>query len=352
MPTAHAHLSTNDKNGDVIGRPGMAKFFARICTIAATLGLGLMLILVAPAAPASAQVDPNASAVHEQQLLNQLKTIQGLGTIPDTKSYVLEHPAGRDWQYFHNVTLRWIAAVAILGFLALIVIFYLVRGSVKLEGGRSGRKIVRFSWFERFVHWMTAVCFIVLGLTGLNITFGRPLLLPLIGADSFAVWSEWAKYAHNFLSFPFTIGVVLIALMWLAGNIPNRVDVEWLKEGGGIVGDEHPPADRFNAGQKLVYWVVVIGGAIVAVTGYLLMFPFYGTTIDTMQRAEMVHAVAAALFIAFMLGHIYIGTIGMQGAFEAMGEGTVDVNWAREHHSLWLEGMERENRPAGAIPAE
>jgi formate dehydrogenase subunit gamma len=200
---------------------------------------------------------------------------------------------------------------------------------------------------------MTAVCFIILGITGLNITFGRPLLLPLLGAEQFTAWSEWAKYAHNYLSFPFTIGVVLIALMWIAGNIPNSTDIEWLKQGGGIVGDRHPAADRFNAGQKLVYWVVVIGGGLVAVTGYMLMFPFYGTTIDNMQNAQMVHGVTAALFIAFMLGHIYIGTIGMEGAFEAMGEGTVDVNWAKEHHSLWLEKeTERTGRPASAIPAE
>jgi formate dehydrogenase subunit gamma len=330
----------------------MAMLLARIRTIAAALGL--VLILVAPASlQVSAQVDPNASAVQEQQLLNQLKTIKGLGTIPDTKSYVLEHPAGRNWERFHNVTLRWIAGIAILGFLAIIVIFYLIRGSVKLEGGFSGRKIVRFNWFERFVHWMTAVCFIILAISGLNITFGRPLLLPLMGAERFTVWSEWAKFAHNYLSFPFTIGVVLIFLMWLAGNIPNRTDIEWLKEGGGIVGDRQPPADRFNAGQKVVYWVVVLGGGIVAATGYVLMFPFYGTTIDAMQTAQMIHGVVATLFVAFMLGHIYIGTIGMEGAFQAMGEGTVDVNWAKEHHSLWLaKEMERGNNSARAIPAE
>jgi formate dehydrogenase subunit gamma len=328
----------------------MAMLLARIRTIAAALGL--VLVLVAPASlQVSAQVDPNASAVQERQLLNQLKTIQGLGTIPDTKSYVLEHPAGRNWEHFHNITLRWIAGIAILGFLAVIVAFYLVRGSVKLEGGFSGRKIVRFNWFERFVHWMTAVCFVILAISGLNITFGRPLLLPLLGAERFTAWSEWAKYAHNYLSFPFTIGVVLIFLMWLAGNIPNRVDIEWLKEGGGIVGHKRPPAERFNAGQKLVYWVVVLGGGIVAATGYMLMFPFYGTTIDAMQTAQIVHGVAAALFIAFMLGHIYIGTIGMEGAFQGMGEGTVDVNWAKEHHSLWLtREMERGN--ARTIAAE
>ena len=111
------------------------------------------------------------------------------------------------------------------------------------------------------------------------------------------------------------------------------------------------PAERFNAGQKVVYWVVVLGGGLIAVTGYMLMFPFYGTTIDTMQAAEMTHGVVAALFIAFMLGHIYIGTIGMEGAFEAMGQGTVDLNWAKEHHSLWLEEQNARTQPQTAVSA-
>jgi formate dehydrogenase subunit gamma len=235
------------------------------------------------------------------------------------------------------VTLRWIGGIAILGMLTVLVFFYLSRGMVRIEAGRSGYTIVRFSWFERFVHWMTAVCFVILALSGLNITFGRPLLLPLMKPESFTAFSEWAKYAHNYLSFPFTLGVVLIFLMWIAGNIPTRVDVAWLKRGGGMIGHDHPPAYRFNAGQKLIYWIVVLGGGAAAVSGYALIFPFYGTTIETMQQAEMVHSIVAMLFIAVMLAHVYIGTIGMEGAFEAMGSGTVDLNWAKEHHSLWLE---------------
>jgi formate dehydrogenase subunit gamma len=245
------------------------------------------------------------------------------------------------------VTLRWVGAIAILGMLAVLVIFYLTRGMVRIQGGRSGRTIVRFSGFERFVHWMTATCFIILAISGLNITFGRPLLLPLIGFEAFSAWSQWAKYAHNYLSFPFTIGVILIFLMWIGGNIPNRVDVRWLKEGGGIIGHGHPPAYRFNAGQKAIYWIVVIGGGAVAITGYQLMFPFYVTNIEGMQLAQIVHAVVGVLFVAVMLAHIYIGTIGMEGAFEAMGEGTVDLNWAKEHHSLWLE---EQNARTGANP--
>jgi formate dehydrogenase subunit gamma len=300
-----------------------------------------LLAFAAAAAPVWAQqpgsVDPNAASVNEQQLLQQLNRIQGLGTIPDTKSYVLVQPVGRVWRQFHEVWLHWIGAIAVLGMLAVLIIFYLWRGMVRIESGRSGINIVRFNAFERFVHWMTATCFILLALSGLSFTFGKDVLLPQIGPSAFSSWSLAVKYVHNFLSFPFTLGVTLIFLMWLGGNIPNRVDIEWLKRGGGIIGHDQPPAYRFNAGQKGIYWIVVLGGAMVAVTGYLLMFPFYGTNIANMQIAEVVHGVVAVLFVAAMLGHIYIGTIGMQGAFEAMGKGTVDLNWAKEHHSLWLE---------------
>ena len=316
-----------------------------MATLVGKIRVGLVALLVAAvmalAAPASAQqpnsVNPTASSVTEQQLLQQFKTIQGRGSIPDVKSYTIEQPAGRDWRHFHEVTLRWIGAVAIIGVFALLLVFYLTRGMVRLESGRSGIAIVRFNAFERFVHWMTASCFVVLALSGLNVTFGKPLLLPLMSPEGFTAWSEYAKYAHNYLSFPFTLGVVMIFLMWIGGNIPNRVDVEWLKRGGGIVGHDHPPAERFNAGQKMIYWIVVLGGTAVAASGYALIFPFYGTNIEAMQGAEMAHAIVAMLFIAAMLGHIYIGTIGMEGAFEAMGSGTVDLNWAKEHHPLWLE---------------
>jgi len=309
----------------------------------ALLWVGVSSYPVAAQQPTS--VDPNARAVSEQQLLQQFKTIQGRGSIPDTKSYTIEQPAGRDWRHFHEVTLRWIGGVAILGILALLVLFYLWRGMVRIESGRSGHTIVRFNAAERFVHWMTATCFVILALSGLNITFGRPLLLPLMSPEGFTAWSEWAKYAHNYLSFPFTLGVILIFFMWVAGNIPNRVDIEWFRRRGGMVGHDRPPAYRFNGGQKLIYWIVVLGGGAIAVSGYLLMFPFYGTDIQTMQSAEIAHGIIAMLFIAAMLGHIYIGTIGIEGAFEAMGTGTVDVNWAREHHNLWLEEIRAGSQP-------
>jgi formate dehydrogenase subunit gamma len=323
----------------------MAKVFAPVRYI---VGAALLLFILAVAASVSAQqpgqVNPTAQSVQEEQLFREMQRLEGRITIPDRKLGVLEQPAGRDWRQFSQVTLRWIGGIAILGALLGLVAFYLWRGMVKLQSGRSGRTITRFNAFERFVHWMTAVCFIILAISGLNVTFGKALLLPLMSPEAFTGWSQWAKYAHNYLSFPFTIGVVLILLMWLGGNIPNRDDVVWVREGmGGILDpNKHPPAHRFNAGQKAIYWIVVLGGAAVAITGYLLMFPFYGTTIVGMQWAQIIHGVVAVLFIAAMLAHIYIGTIGMEGAFEAMGTGEVDLNWAEEHHKLWVdEELER-----------
>jgi formate dehydrogenase subunit gamma len=334
-----------------------------VATFRTLVGTLALLALLVGAQPAGAQqptrVDPQASSVKEEQLFQELDRISGRCTIPDQKACTIEQPAGRDWRQFHEVTLRWIGGIAIIGILAILIVFYLWRGMVRIDSGRSGLTIVRFNAFERFVHWMTASCFIVLALSGLNITFGKPLLLPLVGAEWFSAWSQWAKYAHNYLSFPFTIGVFLIFLIWITGNIPNRVDMEWLKRGGGIVGHDHPSSYRFNAGQKIIYWIVVLGGAAVAVSGYMLMFPFYGTDIASMQTAQIAHAVVAVLFIAAMIGHIYIGTVGMEGAFEAMGTGTVDLNWAKEHHDLWLDQErarygpnEKQRQPTAVSPAE
>lgn len=325
----------------------------------------MLVMLAFVAVPAMAQqpssVNPTASSVKEDQLLNALKgsgSIDGRVSIPDHKAGTLIQPGGPSWRYFHEAILPKIGAVAILGMLVLLVGFYMWRGMVRIEGGRSGRKIIRFNGFERFIHWMTASCFIVLELTGLNITFGKILLLPLLGAEAFATWSQWGKYAHNFLSFPFTLGVIVIILMWIAWTIPNADDVKWLAAGGGIVGHEHLPTGRFNGGQKIFYWVVVLGGATVAVTGYIMMFPFYVTDVGGMQVTQMIHGIAALLFVAVMFAHIYIGTIGMEGAFEGMGTGEVDLNWAKQHHAGWVDQQQtKSQRAAGlrrpaATPAE
>jgi formate dehydrogenase subunit gamma len=331
----------------------MAMVYARIRLVVAAIAL---LILAAAAAPIAAQqpslVDPNANAVKEQQLLQQSYRIQGLGTIPDIKSYVLEQPTGRTWRLFHEVWLHWIGAIVILGVIVLLAAFFLARGRIRIEGGRSGRTILRFNSFERFTHWVVAVSFVILGLTGLNITFGKYLLLPLIGHDAFSRWSMVAKYAHNYSSFPFVIGVLVLFILWIGQNFPTAVDVQWFKEAGGMIGDRHPPAWKFNAGQKLLFWLVVLGTIGVAVSGFFLLFPFYLTNIFGMQVAQMIHALIAVVFVALIIAHIYIGTLGMEGGFDAMGNGEVDLNWAKQHHSLWVEQEFGRGRtatpPAGA----
>src|SRR5216684_3901733 len=268
-----------------------------------------------PQAPSAAQalvINPDASAVKQQDLLRQSPRIEGTIVIPEPRESVLIQPAGRAWRFFHEVLL----------------------------------------------HWLTATSFVVLALTGLNITFGKYLLLPLLGPETFSRVSEAAKYVHNFVSFAFVAGLVLIVALWIKDNIPRKIDIVWLKEGGGFIGSKDPQAGRFNAGEKLVFWFALGGGAAVAVSGYLLLFPFYVTNIAGMQLAQIVHSLIAVFFIAVILGHIYIGTLGMEGAFEAMGTGSVDLNWAKEHHRLWLEDEVAKGRMpsppprASAAPAE
>ncbi len=303
------------------------------------LALFLLGAMVA-GAPAIAQqpnsVNPMANAVKEEQLLNQLRQVDGRVSIPDGRAGVLIQPAGQGWRSFHQVTLQWVGGLSILGIVAVICVFYAKRGRIRVAAGLSGQRITRFNGFERFTHWLTACTFVVLAISGINITFGKRVLLPLVGPDAFAAFSQLGKYAHNYLSFPFVLGLVLMLLIWIKDNLPNGNDVAWFKAGGGLMGKDHPPAGRFNGGQKLIFWIVILGGAGATVSGYLLLFPFFGTDIAEMQLANIVHGVIGVLLIAAMLGHIYIGTLGMEGAFDAMGSGDVDLNWAKEHHALWV----------------
>jgi formate dehydrogenase subunit gamma len=316
------------------------------------LVVAVALLSIAAAVPTQAQKlspdgapNPTASVVDEQTLLKQAPRVEGRIDIPDAKASVLIEPAGRTWEYFHEVLLHRVGAIVILGTVAILGLAYLILGQIRIAEGRSGKKILRFKALERFAHWLTAVSFVALALTGLNITFGKTLLLPLIGPDAFARVSQAAKYVHDFTGFSFAVGLVLITVIFFWDNRFEKVDLDWIKQGGGFIKEKHAPAGRFNFGEKLVYWLSVAAGVAVSVSGFLLLFPFYGVDIVGMQLAQVVHAVVAVLFVALILAHIYIGTIGMEGAFEAMGTGEVDLNWAKEHHDLWLaEQLANEDR--------
>ncbi|MBR1147886.1 formate dehydrogenase subunit gamma [Bradyrhizobium sp. AUGA SZCCT0431] len=322
--------------------------------------IALLFVFAHPAA-AQLTFKPTAEAVQEDKLLNALKEgdkITGRISIPDTMASSLIQPAGRDWRDFQRSKLPIIGGVAILGMIVLLAIFLMVRGRIRVDHGFSGTKILRFASFERFTHWLTASCFIVLALSGLNISFGRVLIMPLFGAQAFATMSGWAKIAHDYLAFPFMLGLAIMFLIWIKDNIPGKLDWQWLKQGGGILPNgKHPPAKRFNAGQKGIFWIVIIGGVLMSVSGWYLLFPYLPGNVTALQFWTVIHAVIAMLFIAAMLAHIYIGSVGMEGAFDAMGTGEVDLNWAKEHHALWVAEEQAKGRaPSGdgthAVAAE
>jgi len=345
---------------------------------AVLLGLiGLVLLLaVAAGTPAQAQLDPSRTVPPEAlaggsvpgntlgsssdaDFWRAVRTgDQGYVSIPNKQAGVLVQSYGESWREFRNALLKVYGAWALLGMVGLLALFFLLRGRVRIQAGRSGRRIVRFDGLDRFAHWVTASSFVILALTGMNVLWGRYLLLPLIGPDVFSAITIAGKYAHNFVAFPFMIGLALMLVLWVGHNIPNRYDLGWLLRGGGLFSKHsHPHAKKFNAGQKILFWIVILGGISISLSGIALMFPFethlWGKTLGfaadlgldvptditpmmEMQLNSIWHAVVAVALIAVILGHIYIGTIGMEGAFEAMGSGRVDENWAKEHHDLWV----------------
>ncbi|MGG5818335.1 formate dehydrogenase subunit gamma [Falsiroseomonas sp. HW251] len=329
-----------------------------IARLLPALALALGLVAALPAAaqfggPVSGTPTnpvPATATADELELQKALTggRIAGRISIPDERAASLIQPEGREWREFRTTVLSWVGGIAVLGMLGIVTLFYLGKGRIPIDGGKAGHSIQRFNVLERGAHWMTAGSFVVLALSGLNLTFGRFLILPLIGPESFAALSLWGKFAHNFLAFPFALGVVLLFLLWVKDNIPNRLDIAWFKAGGGLVGHGHPEAGRFNGGQKMVFWITVLGGALVAASGFVLLFPFWFTDIAGMQVAYIVHALLAVLMIAAMIGHIYIGSAGMEGAFDAMGSGQVDLNWAKQHHGRWVEEETRKARGAAA----
>ena len=309
-----------------------------------------------PASPSGS--NPTAQAVNEERLLQQLNTLQGRVSIPDGKAAILQQPQGRDYRQFREGWLPWIGGIAILGMLLALAAFYFAKGRIKLEQGpETGRKVTRFNAFERFTHWLTATAFIILAISGLNYIFGKRLLLPLIGPEAFATWSQWAKFAHNYISWAFILGMLIMLVVWIRDNIPDRYDAAWLRAGGGFFGERHPPARRFNAGQKLIFWSVILGGIALSATGIVMLFPFSTVEINGIQWAQYIHATVGVVLIAIMIAHIYIGSLGMEGAYDAMGSGEVDLAWARAHHSVWVEEEQARNASGPqlkgrAVPAE
>ena len=286
---------------------------------------------------------------------------QGISNLPGAEQGVLiqsftQYPgsrltnAGDAWRQVRN---QWIlpygGALIAITVLAL-ALFYWRKGSLGGHEPDTGRVIERFTYFERAAHWSNAIAFSVLAISGLVMAFGKFVLLPVIGGALFG-WLTYAlKTAHNFAGPLFAVSLVVVFFTFVRDNLPSKVDMVWLLKGGGLFGDVEVPSHRFNAGEKVIFWGGVFAlGIVVVASGLVLdkLIPGMDYLRGDMQIASMIHSVAAVLMMAMFLGHIYLGTIGMKGAYQGMKTGYVDEGWAREHHALWAADIR-----AGKIPAQ
>jgi formate dehydrogenase subunit gamma len=258
--------------------------------------------------------------------------------------------AGEAWRQVRNNWIIPYGAAVMLIVLGAIAIFYWRKGSLPLHGAETGRKIERFTPLERSSHWANAIAFCILAVSGLVMAFGKFVILPVVGATLFG-WLTFAlKNAHNFAGPVFAVSLVVVIITFARDNLPRAEDLRWLVHGGGLFGGKEIASHRFNAGEKVLFWAgVFLLGLVVVGSGLVLdkLLPSLVYERGTMQIAHMVHAAAAMLMMAMFLGHIYMGTIGMQGAYKAMRTGYVDETWAKEHHELWLDDIQ-----SGKIPAQ
>jgi formate dehydrogenase subunit gamma len=281
-------------------------------------------------------------------------------------SEILVQDSGMSWLTLREGPLQNYGGLSLIGMIGLLAFFYLLRGRIPVEEGLAGITIERFKPVERFAHWLLASSFILLGLTGLLTLFGRNFLIPLIGHETFSIFALGSKWIHNNVSWAFMASLIVIFIFWVVHNIPTRLDIKWILQGGGIFSAKsHPSAKKFNAGQKIIFWVVIILGTSVSFSGLSLLFPFefpmFAATfsklnslgiptllgIDTlptnllpheeMQLSQVWHTIVAFVMMAVIIAHIYIGSVGMVGAYDAMGSGQVDINWAKQHHDIWEE---------------
>jgi formate dehydrogenase subunit gamma len=258
--------------------------------------------------------------------------------------------AGEAWRQVRN---RWIlpygGALLVITCLAL-ALFYWAKGKITVHEPPTGRLIERFTYFERAAHWVNAIAFVLLAVSGIFMAFGKAFILPVIGSVLFG-WLTYAlKTLHNFVGPAFAVSLAVMFFAYVRDNRPRWDDVKWLLKGGGFFTGAHVPSHRFNAGEKIVFWGGVLGlGSIVVASGFVLdkIVPGVDYTRGAMQLAHIVHAVATVLMMAMIAAHAYLGTIGMEGAYRAMRDGYVDESWAKEHHEYWYRDIK-----AGRIAAQ
>jgi len=282
----------------------------------------------------------------------------GYSAVPGAESGVFINNGGQNWRQLRNGVIANYGKWAIVGVLGLIVLFFLIRGRVRVEEAESGLTVPRWQVWERVMHWYTAILFVLLAISGLSMLFGRMVLIPLLGAKGFAGWASLSINVHNYIGPFFALGVFAMLLFWVRHNIPKGYDLTWFKKGGGMLGKSHPPAGKANAGEKVWFWIVIFVGLIAVcgsgfvLIGWMAEWGVVDATRETMQTAHQVHAIAGLIWICVFFGHAYIGTLGTEGALEGMTRGRVSVEWAKQHHDLWYEQVkhkaERTEQPTSS----
>lgn len=337
-----------ERGRSAVRRRAMAWSF--ILILGGAIALPLAGYLYANMQPAHAQAGSEDANPRSNLWRSVRGGNEGYTAVRGDETNVLIQNGGHNWRQLRNGPIAtyggwflFLSAVAIMAFFAL-------RGRVDLDAGRSGQVVKRWALWERMLHWYTAILFIVLSVTGVSLLFGRKLLIPLLGPQGFAGYAQFAKDFHNYLGPFFAGGVALIIVCWIWHNFPKAEDFKWFAQGGGILGKAHPSAGRMNAGEKVWFWLICTVGVAVCVTGVVLDFPgVWDQTRDTMQKANVIHSIAAIAWIAVFFGHVYIGTIGSEGSLEGMTTGYVDANWAKQHHDLWYEQVKDQAVSGAAV---
>ncbi|MEQ1594414.1 MAG: formate dehydrogenase subunit gamma [Casimicrobium sp.] len=264
--------------------------------------------------------------------------VEGYTSLPAPEAGVLIQTDGQNWRALRNGTVSVFGGWALVAMMLVVGIFYAVRGTIQLHEAPTGRMLDRFSLLERMAHWSTAISFCVLAISGLILAFGKSILIPVLGFTLFSWLAVIAKNLHNFLGPLFALSCLITFIVFVRDNLPKAIDLKWIASAGGLFNDKHVPSEKFNAGEKVWFWGgVMFLGIVVSASGFVLDFPNFGQSRATMQFANIVHLVGATLFMVAALGHIYMGTLGVAGALDAMKTGQVDETWAKEHHEIWYE---------------
>jgi len=263
---------------------------------------------------------------------------EGSSQVKGVDSGILINKTGEDWRRYRIETLVPYGAYLMGGILAAIILYYLLRGKTLIPGGRSGKLIPRFTLNQRTAHWFTAGIFWLLAITGLILLYGRFVLIPVLGAEGFSITAAACKEMHNLFGPLFLLAVLAMLVLFVKDNFFNRADFKWLAKGGGMFGG-HVSAGRFNAGEKTWFWLVMIFGMSLSVSGLILDFPIFGQGREVMALSHLFHSISALVLISISFGHIFLGTVGVEGTLDSMATGSVDENWAKAHHDHWYEEM-------------